>query len=177
MSSTSKKYLRFLKIALILTATCLLAPKLPGISDVVTQMQRNAQREKVLQRIQAVGGWEELLKACTILAKENPDVPFGWHRWKGNSNNLPSAIAALQPMEIKFYQAPRSVHSEDARLSIVRIKIFGVRSIVGFSKPYYGLEIITDPGEIDYKPEPTMALLEGGHTTYRKITDQIYETY
>src|SRR5262249_31764122 len=104
--------------------------------------ERRAQRAGALQRIQTVGGWQALRRDCISFAQTNESI--AWIRWHTNdAPALPPAIAALDPQEV-YYDSPKlfGPHSNEPRVPVIRIKIFGLHATGGHSTPYYGLEVV-----------------------------------
>ncbi|HXR08809.1 MAG TPA: hypothetical protein VN765_15835, partial [Candidatus Acidoferrum sp.] len=83
------------------------------------------QHKTVLARVQTAGGWTALQRDCDALVKTNRDDAFIWDKMD-DTNALPPAIAALQPMEVMYYSPSvlRGMHIK-TQFSIVRINIFG----------------------------------------------------
>jgi hypothetical protein len=139
--------------------------------------ERRAQREKVVQRVQSSGGWEALRRDCIVLAQTNEVVQ--WIRWHTNdAPALPPAIAALQPQQVD-YVSPKlfGPHSDEPRIPIVRIKMFGMHSTGGHSTPYFGLEVVAASSGEDYNPKARPSASGNGHLNYRKVSEGIYEIY
>jgi hypothetical protein len=139
--------------------------------------ERRAQRDKVVQRVQSAGGWQALRRDCISLAATNEIVQ--WIRWHTNDTPaLPPAIAALQPQQVDFV-SPKLFgrHSDEPRIPIVRIKIFGMHSTGGHSTPYFGLEVIAEASTTNYTPKARPAASGNGHLNYRNVSEGIYEIF
>jgi len=140
-------------------------------------IERQTQREKVVQRVQAAGGWAALQRDCDALVKEYHDSAFIWHL--GNTNELPPAIAALHPREVTFY-SPAMVHDsspDEPQVPVVCIKVFGLHSTGGHSVPYFGLDVVcsTNAG---YHPPSAKGGASGNHyDSYRQVTETIFERF
>ena len=63
-------------------------------------VERRGQRQKVLERVEAAGGWSAIQRDCDSLAAQYRDGIFYWHRFATNA--LPPALAALDPWEVRF---------------------------------------------------------------------------
>ena len=87
------------------------------------EADRVKQHNTVDARVQAAGGWTALQRDCDALVKTNRDGVFIWDKWT-DTNALPPAIAALQPMEVMYY-SPRVLRDWhiNTEFSIVRINI------------------------------------------------------
>jgi hypothetical protein len=139
--------------------------------------ERRTQRQKVEARVQSAGGYERLRRECIAFAQTNEIVQ--WSRWYTNeSPALPSAISVLQPQEV-YYFSPKLLgpHSNEPRIPIVRIKIFGMHSTGGHSIPYFGLDVVATPSSGEYTPKASTAASGNGHRDYRKVSDGVYEVY
>jgi hypothetical protein len=132
------------------------------------------QREKVLKRVQATGGWERLKNDCLIFAKTNQEHGVFWIGRTTNHVALPSAIEGLKPQEIRF--DPGSISANDKfYYPVIHLKIFGMHSTGGHSTPYYGLDVICGKESTSHQPAPYAS--GNSHYHYRKIADSIYEVY
>jgi hypothetical protein len=140
--------------------------------------ERRAQRQKLIERIQAAGGWEALRRDCIALAKTNENEIFRWARWVTNAPTLPPAIMALQPQEV--YYVSSKFHTgvpDEPQIPIVRIKVFGMHSSGGHSTPYFGLDVVTTPSKVDYSPNARRAVPGNGHMDHRKLVEGVYEIF
>jgi hypothetical protein len=182
---------------LIVFLLCLASPWPP------TWAERRQQRQKVMERVQAVGGWDALKRDCLSLTESNEAIC--WYRGN-NSFALPPALAALRPQSVDFVSPKlrepkphkaqarpvRAFRSEigrfvlpelptfssnTAEVAVLRIQIFGSHSTGGHSTPYSGLEIISGPGGEDYRPRASRGATGNRHTSYRKVEEGIYEVY
>jgi len=122
-------------------------------------LERRTQREQVLERVQSSGGWLTLQHDCAMLVEQYKATNFIWFRVRTNYNELPAAIAALKPREVRFYGVEPPV---------VHIKVFGFRSTDGHQPPYFGLEVVSGSGADSYKPKDMR---------YELVTNNIYEVY
>jgi len=140
--------------------------------------ERRAQRQKIIERIQAAGGWEALRRDCIALAKTNENEIFRWARLVTNAPTLPPAIMALQPQEVHYVSPKYSARgSGESQISIVRIKVFGVHSSGGHSTPYFGLDVVTTPSKEGYDPNAHRAVPGNGHMDHRKVSEGVYEIF
>jgi hypothetical protein len=140
-------------------------------------VERREQRAKVMERVQAAGGWTTLQKDCDALVEQYRDSAYIWHR--GSTNALPPSIAALKPWEVRFY-SPTVLRGSDyaSEVPVVRIKIFGIHSTGGHSTPYFGLEVVCVTNTASYRPQPARGGVSGNHyDSYNRVTDTIYEIY
>ena len=161
-------------------------------------IERRAQRQKVLDRVQKVGGWDAVRLGCEALVTNYPDglrwfpphsnawvypnpqtEPRRYYVTNLDYGPLPAAVAALQPKKIDFY--PLSVLREfkiEPQVVVVRIKIFGMHSTGGHSTPYYGLEVPYGTGADEYKPRPSRGGVSGNrYSSFRKVADRVFEIY
>ncbi|MCW5553239.1 MAG: hypothetical protein KIS67_13905 [Verrucomicrobiae bacterium] len=140
-------------------------------------VERRGQRQKVLERVEAAGGWAAIQKDCDALVEQYRDSAFAWHRYQTNA--LPPALAALNPWEVRFY-SPTVLRDfkDEPQVAVVRIKIFGMHSTGGHSTPYFGLEVVSGAGAETYRPSPSRGGVSGnGYRSYSRVTDRIYEIY
>ena len=161
-------------------------------------IERRGQRQKVLERVQSAGGWEAVRKGCEALATNYPGgltwFPPHCNAWVYPNpqtaphrnyvtifdyGSLPSAVAALNPKEIR-YDPPRLLRDakDEPQVAVVCITIFGRHSSGGHSTPDYGLEIPCGPGAENYEPRPGRGVTPGnGYTSFRKLADGVFEVY
>ena len=137
--------------------------------------ERHAQRKKVLERVQAAGGWEALRRDCIALIATNESI-----RWVRGAKNdaplLPPVIKALQPKEVDYISPPK-LDSYLPRVPIVRIKIFGAYATGGHSTPYFGLQIVASPSIEDYAPTKHPGASGNSHGDYRKVSEGVFEIF
>jgi hypothetical protein len=144
-------------------------------------IERRAQRQKVLERIQSVGGWEPLRREALSLMEQHGDDYYGWYRT--DTNALPAAIATLKPMQVEYLPSRflsdfrNGKFTAPPNVRVVRIRIFGMHSTGGHSTPYFGLEIVAGPGSKDYVPMPHEVVSGNRHVHYGKVAEDIYEIY
>lgn len=159
-------------------------------------VERRAQRQRVLERVQKVGGWGAVRLGCEALITNYPDglvwfppASNAWvypnpqrepHRYYVTNIDygpLPPAVAALRPREIRYY--PRRLLAEDEpQVAVVRIKIFGGHSSGGHSTPYFGLEVVCSTNSGSYRPRPARGGASGNHyDSYHRVIDRVYEIY
>jgi hypothetical protein len=132
-------------------------------------LSRHAQRQKVAERLQAVGGVDALKQDCLLVMQTHPEDGLYWHGAPG-SPALPPALAALQPVAIYIANEPNA--------AIVRIKLFGMHSTGGHSRPYFGFEVVSGAGADAYRPQPSDGGVSGNYyTTYRRVAENVYEIY
>lgn len=129
------------------------------------------QRAKALERVKAAGGWEVIQNECGSLVRTNPEQPFIWQF--GPTNALPPALQVLGPQQVLF--EPHDPNSKEGL--IVQIKMFGMHSSGGHSKPYYGFEIVCNTNSTDYQPQAKTAVSGNSHHHYRRITPTVFEVY
>lgn len=159
-------------------------------------VERREQRQKVLERVQKAGGWDEVRLGCETLVTNYPDglawlppmsnalvypnpetEPHSYYVTNLDWGPLPPAVAALQPREIHYYP-PRLVPKDEPQVPVVRIKIFGIHRTGGHSTPYFGLEIVCGTNVESYRPEPARGGASGNHyDNYKQVADRIYEIY
>jgi hypothetical protein len=148
------------------------------------EAERTTERQQILERIESAGGWAALKRDCEVLASEHQDYDYNWPDGQISVNGLPPAIAALNPMAVRYY-CPKEI-AETRKLQIgpggsdfaneigtnvvVRIYMFGAHSSGGHDLPGLGLEVLCEPGVTNYMHFPT-------NRTYRKVAEDIYEVY
>lgn len=140
-------------------------------------VERRAQRQKVIARVQSAGGWEALKRDCTLLVQTNESLY--WTRWHTNDllASLP-AIAVLQPQQVKFISPKLLVgHLDEPRVPVVHIKVFGMHATGAHSTPYFGLDVVAAPIEGNYIPKPAIAASGNAHRNYRKVAEGVYEVF
>jgi hypothetical protein len=140
-------------------------------------VDRRKQRQMMMERVQFAGGWVALQRDCDALVEQYRERAFVWYR--GHTNQLPPAIAALKPKEVRFYSpALLRDDKDEPPVPVVRIKVFGAHSTGGHSYPYFGLEVVSGPGVENYRPRPSRGGVSGnGYRSYSTVTDRIYEIY
>lgn len=140
-------------------------------------VERREERAKVVERVQATGGWAALQRDCETLAAQYPEGGFVWYR--GFTNALPPTIAALKPWSVIYYSpAAMRNYPDESQIPVVRIKVFGLHATGGHSTPYFGLEVVCATNAGSYRPPPSRGGVDGNHfDSYRQVTDTIYEIY
>lgn len=140
-------------------------------------IEHREQRAKLVERIEAAGGWTALQRDCDTLAAQYRNSAFVWYR--GNTNALPPTIAALKPWSVIFY-SPTVLrdYKDESQIPIVHIKVFGLHSTGGHSIPYFGLEVVCATNAESYHPQPARVGVTGNHyDNYTRVTGTIYEVY
>ncbi len=120
-------------------------------------IERRAQRHQVFERVQAAGGWQSLQQDCATLIAQNRGTYFFW--LSGNTNPLPSSIAALKPREVRF---------GGGQPEVIHIKVFGRRSTDGHQPPYFGLQLVSGAGADSYSPKDMR---------FEVVTNNVYVVY
>ncbi|HEY6227479.1 MAG TPA: hypothetical protein VI282_10195 [Verrucomicrobiae bacterium] len=146
-------------------------------------LERRDQRQQILQRVTAAGGWTALKQDCEALADKHKDdqYPFSWFR--GNTNSLPPSIAMLKPKEVVFYppRVLRQFDSEGIRFFgsnvVVRISIFGAHATGGHDQPWLGLDVVCESALASYRVKRLRSTTPLRYWRYRKIVGGIYEYY
>jgi len=164
-------------LAVLATAILLFLPALPSFRGPSASVERRGQRQQVLERVRSVGGWAAIQKDCDALAEQYRESTFFWYT--GGPKTLPSALAALKPQEVRF-DSPRVLRDfkDKPQVAVVRIKIFGLASTGGRGIPYFGLQVVSGAGAETYRPSPSGGGAPGNaYTSYRLVTDRIYEIY
>jgi len=130
-------------------------------------VERHWQRTKVVERVQAAGGWDAIRLGCISLAQQNTNGLFWfWVR----TNELPPVVIALKPMIINY----------SPQLACVSIQIFGMHRTGGHSSPYFGLEVYTATNSMNYNPSigfNTDRVIGSGHSGRERVAEGIYEVY
>ena len=140
------------------------------------------QHKTVVARVQAAGGWAALQRDCEALVKTNQDGEFLWYKFL-DTNPLPPAIAAIQPMEVR-YDSPGLLKRAGfkAQFSIVRINVFGSHRTGGRDIPFFGLEVVCGTNADGYSPL-SVVVTNGEqfytpyYANYEKMTNWIYEIH
>ena len=139
--------------------------------------ERRAQRQKVLERVESIGGWIALQRDCDALMAQYRDGGFLW--FFSSTNALPSSLAALKPVMVRLASPPARFNSNGTQeAAVVRIQLFGQHSTGGHSTPYFGLEVVVGLEKMPYVPRHSYGGASGNsYTSYRKITERIFEIY
>ncbi len=142
-------------------------------------LERRSQRRLLAERVQAAGGWDAVKRDCASLVENHSTEPFSWFRG-GSTNPLPQALAALKPIEIRYYPPEMLRNTQhETTAEVIRIRLFGLPSTGGNAIPYFGLEVVCGTNASAYEPQRGS---RGGvpgnrHSTFRKITDNVFEIY
>jgi hypothetical protein len=128
-------------------------------------VERREQRAKVMERVQAAGGWDAIRRGCVSLAEQNANGFYSHYR---DTNGLPAAIVALKPMMVE-HVPPNGC---------VCIRIFGMHRTGGHSTPYFGLEVDTS-NSVSYNHGAGYdnGSVMGNHSIAEKVAEGIYELY
>jgi len=177
---------RFFGVALMVLVFRILLPFIYSsimVSWPPAWVERRTQRQLVLKRVQAAGGWSALKRDCDALADKYKDSETDFH-WHGpNTNGLPPAIAALQPRSVDFFSRKRLPRFGLQGLAyfgsntVVRIEIFGLHATGGRDQSWLGLDVVCEPGLLNYNPHLLWSKTPLSYWSYRKITNDIYEYY
>ena len=112
------------------------------------------------------GGWDAIRRACIAMAELNTNgFNAHWH-----DTNLPPAIVALRPLMVQY----------SPQYGCVRMRIFGIHSTGGHSRPYFGLEVDTSTNGIGYKHGSGYdngGVIGNYHSAAVQVADGIYEIY
>ena len=130
-------------------------------------VERRTQREKIVELVQAVGGWDALRRDCVSFAEQHTNG-FSSH-WR-QTNDLPKAIVALRPLTVQY--APE--------YGCIRMRIFGIHSTGGRSRPYFGLEVDTSTNSAGYKHGTGYdngGVIGNHHEIANQVAHGIYEIY
>jgi hypothetical protein len=130
-------------------------------------IQRRSQRETLVERVQAAGGWDAVRRDCISFSLQHTNG-FESH-WR-DTNGLPKAIAALRPLLVQY----------DPPHGCVNVRIFGIHSTGGHSTPYFGLEIDTSTNSAGYKHGTGYdngGVIGNHHSVANQVVDGIYEIY
>ncbi len=131
-------------------------------------VERREQRAKVMERVQTAGGWDAIRRDCVRLAEQNAN---GFH-FSGfrDTNGLPAAVVALKPMAVEY----------QPQFGCVLIRIFGMHSTGGHSRPYFGLEVDTSTNSVSYNHGAGYGnggVIGNRHTVAEQVAEGIYELY
>lgn len=175
----SRWWLRLLLYMLLGTAIIIIwSDRLPD------WMELGIERFQVRKMIRNGGGWAALQRDCNALATKYKDDSFGF-RWYKNgppddTNSLPTAIAALNPMMVEFL-SPKMMQGLGAGGGtnlVVRISIFGHHTTGRHEKPWLGLDVLCGSSVTNYSSvDPHPFAPNSWNWQYRKIVDGIYEHY
>lgn len=119
-----------------------------------------------MERVQTAGGWDAVRRDCIAFAAQNKN---GFYSHWGDTN-LPPAILALKPMIVQYYP----------QYGCVSMRIFGMHSTGGHSRPYFGLEIDTSTNSQGYKHGTGYengGVIGNHHSVAEQIAAGIYEIY
>jgi hypothetical protein len=151
------------------------------------EVERNTERQQILERIESAGGWAALKRDCEALASEHQDYDYSWEDEPNKVSGLPPAIAALNPMRVDYY-CPKEIAElkksgngfRDGIIGtnvVVRIYIYGAHSTGGHDLPALGLDVLCEPGVVSYSPVLLRSETPLVYWTYRKVAEDIYEFY
>jgi len=143
------------------------------------------ERQKMLERVQALGGWDVLRKDCVSLA-EKSGSKSGYRIVSFiETNDLPAAIIALYPIAVGFFPPNFDGKTSgswfnDSDFPVVRIIVFNDyhTGFGGTDKPPLGLDILCGKSTNAYNPHRLQSetpLLK--YWSYQKITNDVYEFY
>jgi hypothetical protein len=185
ISPREKRLFKWLLFILLISVVLVFLPnRLPD------WMELRIERLQLWRRVQNGGGWAALQRDCDALATKYKDDSFGF-RWfqygpNGDTNSLPTAIAALNPQMVEFL-SPKALQQfgggdGDNRYGtnlIVRISIFGHHTTGMHEKPWLGLDVLCGSSVTNYSPVSLhpLAPMDSWNWQYRKIADGIYEHY
>jgi hypothetical protein len=151
-------------------------------------LERREQWQKVSERVQSVGGWDAVKKDCELLASEHKNDTYDWKWANWDTNTLPPAIAALKPKSVGYFP-PKLLEDLSKNNSefvkywgtneVVRITIFGAHSTGGHDEPALWLDVqCKQNGKINsYNPIHLRSTTPFRYWRYKKVTDDIYESY
>jgi hypothetical protein len=176
--------LHFLWGCCAITAACFLYLAVHPSAWPPVWLERRAQRQELLERVNSAGGWAALKRDCDAFADARRDDshPFIWYPGLDN-NALPPAMLALKPRSIEFY--PRKVLRQFGANGsqwfgsnvVVRLSVFGAHSTGGHDQPALGLDVLCESGVSSYSPEHLRSTTPLRYWHYRKLADNIYEFY
>lgn len=101
--------------------------------------QRPLQRQRVQERIAAIGGWRVLRRVSEKFCQDHPER-FDWNRGTGSKAELPTVFAAFAPMRVSINAHPEIVYPAHARL--VEIQFFGATSTGSHGIPAYYIWVV-----------------------------------
>jgi|SRR5208283_4552125 len=140
------------------------------------------ERQQMLERVQAVGGWDVLRKDCILLAKQCGNEPGNWY--DDNTNGLPASIIALKPRRVEFYppnfdKTTGDNWFNDSDFPVVRITIFNefYTGPGGSDKPPLGLDILCGNSSGAYNPHRRQSTTPSKFWNYQKMTNDVYGFY
>jgi hypothetical protein len=144
--------------------------------------ERRLQRQQVLERVQAAGGWEALKRDCRALADARRNEPDGLRWFDHDTNGLPATITALKPRGVELYprQEVQQFGPEASKWFgsnvVVRITIFGAHATGGRGQPWLGLDVLCETGTA-YPPQRLRSNIPLRYWNYRKVAEDVYEFY
>lgn len=130
-------------------------------------VERREQRAKLLERVQAAGGWDAIRRACVSFAEQNTN---GFYSHFRDTNGLPAAMIALKPIIVEY----------QPEFGCVRIRIFGMYRTGGHSTPYLGLEVDTSTNSVSYNHGAGYdngGVIGNHHEVAEQVAEGIYELY
>ena len=130
-------------------------------------VERKEQRAKLADRVHAAGGWDAIRRDCVRFAEQNTN---GFYSHFRDTNGLPAAVVALKPMTVEY----------QPQFGCVRIRIFGMHSTGGHSRPYFGLEVDTSTNSVSNNHGAGYGnggVIGNRHTVAEKVAEGIYELY
>ncbi len=135
-------------------------------------VERREQRAKVMERVDAAGGWNAIRRDRVNLAEQNTNgFHSGFHSLLfPDTNGLPTALIALKPMIVEY----------EPYCGCVRIRIFGMHSTGGHDTPYFGLEVDTSTNSVNYNHGSGYdngGVIGNHHSVAERVAEGIYEIY
>jgi hypothetical protein len=135
--------------------------------------KRQAQHERILERVQSIGGWNVLRTNCVSFANNIRGGMYNGDSWtygggiNGISNQLPATIIALKPWAVQVLNR----NDNHATPPIVRIWLCGDEypNRHDGSGPFMGLEVRCNPSVVYNSPYQLL--------NYRKVADNIDDIY
>jgi hypothetical protein len=136
-------------------------------------LERRAQRNTTLARVQSAGGWEAIMRDCVALTHRHEDEGLRWSRTNDTGLLIPAALKTLDPGDIVY----EPIDKPGTNINIIRLKIFGTAARGRRPVPYYGLEVVFGTNAADFLPKPKVGPVGEGFTTHQRLAENIYEIY
>jgi len=135
--------------------------------------QRPLQRQKVQQRIAAIGGWKILRHVAEKFCTDYPGR-VDWNYRIGDRAEIPKAFAALSPMRVSINAHPEIVYPVNGR--VVELHFFGSHSTGSHGIPDYDIWVVCGkaPGYVPDLSHFRGSMNEG---VANRIQEGIFEVY
>lgn len=100
-----------------------------------------------MKRVEAVGGWNVIEKACLTLSsnviEQQRVAVFYWSR--GNTNPIPAVLEKLKPWDIRL-------QTNGNHVPIMQVRLAGIHRTGWYDQPYLGIWVVCTNTSTDYTP-------------------------